>query len=372
MSEPKIIAFYLPQYHPIPENDEWWGKGFTDWINVAKAKPRFFRHYQPHIPTDLGFYDLRQEETRIAQANLASEYGIYGFCYHHYWFNEKMLLERPLNEVLNSGKPDFPFCICWANENWTRRWDGNDKDILLGQNYNNYNPEKHILWLEKAFTDKRYIRIDDKPILLIYNTTDIPDLKDMIITWRFAIKKKGYKDLYLCAVKSVHSNMSDSKLLSNGFDAIVDFVPNNEIFQFRKFSSLPRYYCIRIINKMISIFRLENLLEKLPITDIFNYKKLVNYKMKQSNCGYKYFPCVIPSWDNTARKKYGQVIQNEDFEIYKRWLENSFEKVKQYSKDKQIIFINAWNEWAEGCHLEPDIRNGRKFLEATLEVVRKS
>jgi lipopolysaccharide biosynthesis protein len=370
MVKPRIIAFYLPQYHPIPENDEWWGEGFTDWVNVVKAKPRFYGHYQPHIPTDLGFYDLRKEETRLAQAEMAREYGIFGFCYYHYWFNERMLLERPFNEVLNSGKPDFPFCLCWANENWTRRWDGHDNEILMGQNYEDYNPEIHLLWLEKAFADKRYIRIDEKPLLLIYNTIDIPDLKNKITIWRKTARKKGYRDLYLCAVKSVHYNLSDSEVINFGFDAIVDFIPNNEILKYRKTSGLSRYYFNRIINKIISVFRLENKFKKLPITEILSYKKIVNYKIKQSHRNFKYFPCVFPSWDNSARKKSSHVIQNEDFEIYKKWLENSIEKIKYNSSDEQIVFINAWNEWAEGCHLEPDIRNGRKFLNATLEIVK--
>ncbi len=163
----KIIAFYLPQYHPIPENNEWWGAGFTEWTNVAAARPRFKGHNQPHIPADLGFCDLRLEETRILQAELAKQYGIGGFCYYHYWFNGKMLLERPFNEVLQSGKPDFPFCLCWANENWTRRWDGRENEILMGQNYHEYDADKHMLWLEQAFSDDRYIKINGKPLFLV-------------------------------------------------------------------------------------------------------------------------------------------------------------------------------------------------------------
>lgn len=372
MTKPRIIAFYLPQYHPIPENDEWWGKGFTDWSNVVRGKPRFVGHYQPHLPADLGFYDLRQEETRIAQAELASEYGISGFCYHHYWFNGKMLLERPFNEVLSSGKPDFPFCLCWANENWTRRWDGLEKEILMEQNYDEYNPQEHMQWLGKAFSDKRYIRINERPLFLIYNTAGIPDTANKIITWRRLVKEKGFPDLYLCAVKSIHNKLNDDEIINLGFDAIVEFMPPH-YFELprREVLTLPKYIIYSIINKLITILRLEGKLKKLPVTSVYSYKAMVNKIIKKPKSAYKTFYCVIPGWDNSPRTKNSVVIQNNDSEIYKKWFEKTFEKIMNNSPEEQIVFINAWNEWAEGCHLEPDLRNGRKFLDATLQVVNK-
>jgi lipopolysaccharide biosynthesis protein len=371
MSKPRIISFYLPQYHPIPENDAWWGKGFTDWINVAKARPRFKGHNQPQIPADLGFYDLRMEEARIAQAELAEAYGINGFCYYHYWFNGRMLLEKPFNDVLGSGKPDFPFCLCWANENWTRRWDGLDHEILMAQKYEDYDPEMHMMWLKNAFVDERYIRVNDKPLLLIYNVSDIPDLKDKIDAWRRIAKENGIKDLYLCAVKSVHNRLSEDEVVALGFDALVDFIPNNEIFDFKVPSKRPMHYFRRIMNMILSATRMEKIFGNFLITHYLSYRKIAEFKMNKLKSKFKFFPCVIPSWDNTARKAQPHVIQNDDPEIYKRWLKNSFDRVNEYPQDEQIIFINAWNEWAEGCHLEPDVISGKKFLEATLDVKNK-
>ncbi|HEY3251747.1 MAG TPA: glycoside hydrolase family 99-like domain-containing protein [Ignavibacteria bacterium] len=370
MPKQRIIAFYLPQYHAITENDEWWGKGFTDWINVVRGKPRFRGHYQPHLPADLGFYDLRHQETRIAQSELARAYGITGFCYHHYWFNGKMLLEKPFNEVLASGKPDFPFCLCWANENWTRRWDGLDNEILMKQNYDEYDPEMHMSWLVKAFSDKRYIQVDGKPLFLIYNTADIQDLSSKISIWRKTAKKSGFENLYLCSVNSVHNRMSDTESINLGFDALVDFIPNMETLKFKKKTYLPKYFLYLLINKLIILLRLENKVNTLPLTSVFSYKAIANHKMNKQFNNYKILPCVIPSWDNSARKKISNVIQNEDPILYQKWLNAALKSVGHYSAEEQIVFINAWNEWAEGCHLEPDLKNGRKFLEATLNALK--
>jgi len=371
LSKPIIITFYLPQYHTIPENDEWWGKGFTDWRNVAKSKPRFLGHYQPHIPSDLGYYDLRLEETRIAQAKLARQYGISGFCYYHYWFNEKMLLERPFNEVLKSGKPDFPFCLCWANENWTRRWDGQDKEILIKQNYEKYDQRKHIEWLNKAFSDNRYIKINGKPLFLIYNAAHIPDLKMKVTEWRRLVKEKGHPDIYLCSVKSIHNNLSDSEIMNLGFNAIVDFTPNGRDKHPMKVMNIPQNFFRRAINKLILLSGLKNKISKLAVSYVYSYKSLVDKKIETPINGNKTFPCVMPSWDNSARSKMPFIMQNNDPDLYKIWLEKSIEKVGHFSDEEQIVFINAWNEWAEGCHLEPDLRNGKIFLEATLQVVKQ-
>jgi lipopolysaccharide biosynthesis protein len=367
MSKAKLITFYLPQYHPIKENDEWWGKGFTDWRNVVRGKPRFKGHYQPHIPADLGFYDLRLEETRIAQAELAKSYGIHGFCYYHYWFNGKMLLERPFNEVLKSGKPDFPFCLCWANENWTRRWDGLEHEVLIEQNYAEYDPIEHISWLKNAFEDKRYIKIDGKPLLLIYNTIGIPDINSKISIWRKWAEENNLKGLYICSVKSIHNNISDEEVINFGFDALVDFMPNNDILEHKKLKNLPRYYFFALINKIIRFLRLENKIKMLPLTVVCDYKKIAAAYSNRKRPENKTYPCVVPNWDNSARKRNSLVVQNNNPDDYENWLSKAIYEVKDNTAEEQIVFINAWNEWAEGCHLEPDMKNGKAYLEATLK-----
>lgn len=232
MKSIRPIAFYLPQYHPIPENDEWWGKGFTEWTNVTKAKPLFDGHYQPHLPADLGFYDLRLEETRIAQANLARQYGIYGFCYYHYWFNGRRILERPFQEVLERGKPDFPFMLCWANENWTRVWDGGEKNILLEQKYSEQDDIDHIRSLIPAFKDTRYIKVDGKPVFVVYKSTLIPDIINTIKRWRNEAAMEGL-ELYLCRMDSFGDY--GNNYLADGFDAAINFEPfSRRLDEFRR------------------------------------------------------------------------------------------------------------------------------------------
>jgi lipopolysaccharide biosynthesis protein len=221
---PRLIAFYLPQFHPIPENDEWWGKGFTEWTNVTKSRPLFTDHYQPHLPGDLGFYDLRLPEVREAQAELAKKFGIYGFCYYHYWFNGKRIVERPFNEVLTAGKPNFPFCLCWANENWTRAWDGGDSELLIEQKYSEEDDIRHIHWLVRAFQDDRYIKISGKPLFLIYRASNLPDPLRITTIWRKEAFKLGIKDIYLCKVESFPSEHGDPA--KDGFDAAVEFQPD--------------------------------------------------------------------------------------------------------------------------------------------------
>ncbi len=220
----RAIAFYLPQFHPIPENDEWWGKGFTEWTNVAKAGPLFEGHYQPHIPGELGYYDLRLPQARQAQAELAKEYGIYGFCYYHYWFNGKLLLNQPLDEVLASGEPDFPFCLCWANEDWTRAWDGRSGSVLIKQDYNDKDDLHHIMYLKHIFEDTRYIRIDGRPLFLVYRANRMPNPKRTTKIWREQARKHGIGELYLCRVESFPDEHTDPGAI--GFDASVEFQPD--------------------------------------------------------------------------------------------------------------------------------------------------
>jgi lipopolysaccharide biosynthesis protein len=366
----KVICFYLPQFHPIPENDAWWGKGFTEWTNVAEARPFFAGHYQPHIPADLGFYDLRLEETRIAQAELACEHGIGGFCYYHFWFNGKLLLERPLNEVLKSGKPDFPFCLCWANENWTRRWDGMDREILIAQDYDRYDAEQHMDWLSVAFADRRYIMVGGKPLFLVYYADHIPAIREKIARWRRRASEKGFAGIYLCAVKSHRFALSDDEARALGFDAMVDFRPNA-----RSFPVSANYLSRRAnkwLNRLISLISLYKIVPRRPIYLRYRYEDFVKGAMTEPSPSVRTFPCVFPGWDNSPRRKEGAiVIQNDDAGLYGRWLDHACRSVSENPGDERVVFVNAWNEWAEGCYLEPDTRNGRRFLDVTREVLER-
>ena len=364
----KVIAFYLPQFHPIPENDKWWGKGFTEWSNVVMARPRFPGHHQPQLPTDLGFYDLRLHETRIAQADLAQKYGIYGFCYYHYWFNGKLLLDALLKYVLSSSITDIPFCICWANENWTRAWDGLDRQVLIKQEYSSQDSLKHIEHLLPIINDRRYIRIDDRPIILIYQPDNIPDLSALLLLWRKVANQSCSLSIYLVGVMNSFSRMTEDQYIAAGFDAIVDFQPNRSDFPKSKgfatiIKNFLQYYLPYGVYQKIKL--------NITANNIVNYHKMaLNIQKKEWPKEYIKFPCVFPSWDNSPRRKSATIIQNNDYSIFSKWLVNSIGKVKKYKVQEQLVFINAWNEWAEGCHLEPDRVNGHGFLKAVLEAIQ--
>lgn len=353
------LAIYLPQFHPIPENDAWWGKGFTEWHNVAKSKPKFQGHYQPHLPADLGFYDLRLPEIREAQAELASAHGIYGFCYYHYWFNGKRLLERPFNEVLNSGKPDFPFCLCYANENWTRRWDGKDQHILQQQNYSFEDDRKHIQYLLKVFEDPRYIRIDGKPLFIVYRTELFPDINRTAEIWREEALQAGMGELYLARMESKKGGINPVDI---GFDAAIEFQPD--------WRNLPERQNGDTIQKFLdklkpgkSIFK-EN--------RIYLYEDYVNNILKKVTPDYKCFPGITPQWDNSARRdKNAFILHDSKPEMYEKWLDHILTNFTPFSDQENFIFINAWNEWAEGNHLEPDQRFGNAYLESTKKILLK-
>lgn len=350
----RAICFHLPQYHPIPENDAWWGKGFTEWRNVVKARPLFPGHYQPHLPADLGFYDLRLPEARAAQALLAKEYGIHGFCYYHYWFNGRRILERPVNEIVASGKPDFPFCLCWANENWTRRWDGEDKHVLVEQQYSPEDDVAHLRALAKYFEDPRYIRVDGRPLFLVYRVSNFPDAGDRVTRWRTEAKRLGFPGIYLCAVESMTKDKG--LVASAGFDAAVEFAPDWECVPplIKPLASRPRFLRRRIPPSVW----LKH--------DIFEYTDLRDRMLAKPDAPYVRFPGVTPSWDNSARKEENAfIIRNSTPEAYEQWLEAVVKRFIPPSPDENFIFINAWNEWAEGNHLEPCQKWGRKYLEAT-------
>lgn len=355
MSEKKLraLAVVLPQFHPIPENDTWWGKGFTEWTNVVKTKPRFKKHYQPHLPADLGFYDMRLQQTLEDQARLAKDHNIYGFCFYHYWFNGKRLLETPINKIVSSGKPNFPFLLCWANENWSRRWDGQDKEVLLEQKYSAEDHAAHAKYLaENEFKDERYIKIDGKPCFLFYNPQIIPDLKKTVEIWRAEVKKQNFKDIYLCAVKTMDYQIENAEEI--GFDAVIEWQPD-----WKNLHNAPTIWN-RIKNKI----GIGNTYKSI------DYEEVVNRMLEKKLPFEKHFPCIMPSWDNSARRKNNAfIITDSTPEKYKKWLKEICKKAKTYSNEENFIFINAWNEWAEGNHLEPDQKWGMGYLTKTKEIL---
>lgn len=346
----RAIAFYLPQFHPIPENDAWWGQGFTEWMNVTRARPLFPSHYQPHLPADLGFYDLRLPETRRAQADLAREHGIHGFCYYHYWFNGKRLLNRPLDEVLASGQPDFPFCLCWANENWTRAWDGRASELLIGQNYGPADDRAHGRWLARVFADRRYIRVNGKPLFLVYQPSLLPDPAATAAIWREAARAAGVGEVYLAAVESFR-NRERAAPATFGFDAAVEFQPDT----LKLLTPFEKAYW-RIAQKI-------GLLSGALLVD---YARWARRALAQPARPYVRFPCVTPGWDNSPRRRRGAfMLHHSRAHLYADWLARAIGAFQPPSSGENLVFINAWNEWAEGNHLEPCQRWGRAYLEAT-------
>ena len=354
MNDKRVIAIHLPQFHPFKENNEWWGEGFTEWTNVTKARPRFRGHYQPHLPSDTGFYDLRLPEARQMQADMAKAYGIYGFCYYHYWFNGKQLMERPVNEIIKTGEPDFPFMLCWANENWARNWDGGFKDILIEQNYSDKDDRAHMEYLcSNVFIDNRYIRIDGKPFFAIYKPELFPNMKRTLEIWR-DVAWEYNMELYLAFMEN--PRIDAKSYCDMGFNAAIDFQPTN-MRGFLHHKDLTK----KIFRACFGI----------KYNQIYEYADYVDYRCKQQMPEYKQFPCVSPGWDNSSRRigRNFLAFKNNTPELFGKWLYNDINKFQAYSEDENFIFINAWNEWAEGNHLEPDQRWGLKFLEETKKIL---
>lgn len=357
-NELKAIAIYLPQFHPFKENDEWWGKGFTEWTNVTKSKPKFKGHYQPHLPADLGFYDLRLLDTLIAQASLARAYGIFGFCFYHYWFNGKLLMETPIEQMLRSGKPDFPFCLCWANENWTRRWDGLETDILIRQEYDLEDDLKHINYLIPFFKDDRYIKIDGKPVYLIYRSELHPNINEAVKIWRDEAKKAGFDDLYLIRVENFKRDFDPKH---HSFDASMEFAPDFSINLKKHSKKKPLNHFFRKVIHNCGIKK-----SGLITNKVFDYEDMVNKMSQKTPKGYKYFRTVFPGWDNSARRaKNATIFVNSSPNKFSEWVAKTAKyTVKNFNIEERLMFINAWNEWAEGCHLEPDQKDGHDYLQA--------
>lgn len=355
MSSPRLIAFHLPQYHPIPENDEWWGKGFTEWTNTAKAKPLFPGHYQPHVVADLGFYDLRLAESRVAQAELAKQYGLAGFCYYHYWFGGKMLLERPVEEIVRSGQPDFGFCMCWANQTWTGIWHGAPGRILIEQTYpGDEDHRRHFEYLLPAFRDARYIRVDGKPVFVIYRPMEIPDVHCVMDLWREMAVKAGLGGLHLVAVEG-----PDWIPQEHGFDASITprLPPRRGWVSWRS-----------PIKRLVQKYQ-----EMKGYPTIHSYQKAMPEFLVEPKAGVENYPCAIPNWDNTPRSgSNGLVLHGSTPELFRKHLRAALGLAKKLPEGHQFVFVKAWNEWAEGNHLEPDLKYGHAYLEVVAEELERA
>ncbi len=357
MNKKRVIAINLPQFHPFKENNEWWGMGFTEWTNVTKAKPRYVGHNQPHLPSDTGFYDLRLPESRQMQADFAKEYGVYGFCYYHYWFNGKQLMERPVNEILSSGEPDFPFMLCWANENWARNWDGGFTNVLMHQDYSHEDDINHMRWLcRNVFTDKRYIRISEKPVFAVYRTSLFPDFQETIKTWREVAREEFGMELYL--IETMFPGDPTHTTLTEGVDAAMDFQPLGAMI-----SGLP----------MVNVVSLDPLEEKKNSPTVYCYTDYVDYCIA-TELPDRCYPCISPGFDNSPRRIGRTFLSFTETtpENFKRWLFDGLCRETSFKEEEEnLVFINAWNEWAEGNYIEPDQKWGRAYLEATNEAISK-
>lgn len=370
----RVIALYLPQFHPIPENDEWWGKGFTEWTNVAKAKPLFHGHYQPRIPADLGFYDLRLPEVREQQALLARKAGIEGFCYYHYWFgNGKQLLERPFNEVLASGKPDFPFCLCWANHDWTNKTWQKGKitrkgSMIMQMHYSKEDHIKHFMDLLPAFRDKRYIKVDGKPLFAVWAPRDIPAETDFINTWQRLAKENGLLGIHFVGyttnatgrdVKTGKLSLWDTNkvaehyndILERGYDAVMS-------------SGLSRAKALCKSKVGMFLYHIGTKLN-LPVHSRTDYEKVMRNYYAEEDSWENVYPTLLPQWDRTPRAGIvTDPLTNSTPKKFQHSVNQAVKVIKNKAQEHRILFLKAWNEWGEGNYVEPDLKFGHGYIDA--------
>lgn len=342
----KLVAFYLPQFHPIPENDAWWGTGFTEWRNVTRALPQFEGHAQPRLPAELGFYDLRQPDVMRQQMALAREYGVAAFCTYFYWFAGKTLLETPVRQWLSQPELELPICLCWANENWSRRWDGRAEDVLIGQQHSADDDFAFIAYVADYLKDPRYLRVEGKPMLLVYRPGLLPSAKDTAARWRTWCRDHGIGEIHLAYVQS----FDRVDPTSIGFDAAVEFPPNN--------------------TSLTPITRDQQLINPDFAGEVLDWRQLMRNAVRAVAPKYLLYPGVNPGWDNEPRRSgRGRVLCHASPRGYRDWLHKAVEMAKERSPSTPMVFINAWNEWAEGAVLEPDTRLGHAWLEATREAL---
>lgn len=379
MSTARLFAFYLPQFHPTPENDEWWGRGFTEWTNVTKAKPLFPGHYQPRLPADLGFYDLRVPEVREAQANLARKAGVEGFCYWHYWFAGRRMLERPFNEVVASGEPDFPFCVAWANDTWRSHWYGAEKRTLIEQTYpGKADHERHFYALLEAFQDRRYIRVHNRPMFTIFRPKNLPGTEAFIELWHDLARRNGLDGIHFVA--HLFDDELDFPWRNAGYNGAV--VTNELKVMRRRMWDIARERLRLAEAERDGARKFRKLLEAVTGTG-----RLVAHRILQRVLGWPggvhyyrdamlffksaralelgCYPSIVPGWDNTARAgKKGVVLHGATPELFAEHVRDIFESVADRPAEERIVFVKSWNEWAEGNCLEPDRKFGHGYLDA--------
>ena len=354
MSKPRIIAFYLPQFYPTPENDRWWGKGFTEWTNVGKAKPLYRGHYQPKVPADLGYYDLRLPIIREQQAEMAKQAGIEGFCYWHYWTNGKRMLSEVFEEVVHSRKPDFPFCLCWANHSWYKKtWSDKGKDVLLiEQTYpGKEDYEQHFEALLPAFKDPRYMKINGKLIFGIFSPYSIPNPQELISIWNQLAQKNGLEGFYFFAYSSQKSK--NDHYLNIGYNSVVSNLDWEYMFKkgimLRAFNKIKRNY--------------------LKIPNLIPYKSYVEICEQTFDQNPLIMPCLLPNFDHSPRSgTKGLILKDSTPQLWEKLCKNIFEIRSFIPHEDNLIFIKAWNEWGEGNYLEPDLQYGTQYLEALKEL----
>ena len=383
MNNCKLFCFYYPQFHQIEQNDRWWGTGFTDWVNVKKAQPLFPNHYQPRIPLNKNYYDLSQKDTIKWQIDLAKQYGIAGFAHYHYWFDGVQLLEKPTEIYLESKELDLPFCLVWANETWSRRWDGKDHHILQLQTHvpEKYAWKKHFNYLFNAWIDDRYITIDNKPIFIIYRPYKIIQIENMLDYWRELAHKRGFSGIYFMTMKQYNNPLFEK--YTKYFDGIIKFQPFDAMSSFMAYKNKRSWLAKNTAHHFPSFLRdkinrgheiLKHQLDKkISKPSIWNYddiwNKIVQDEINKSISSIETYPGAFIDWDNTARyKNRSKVFDGASPGKFSYWLERLVSTTQQNSSNP-MIFINAWNEWAEGTYLEPDEKFNFQYLESIKKIV---
>ena len=379
--KPRIIALYLPQFHPIPENDEWWGKGFTEWNNVVKARPLFRGHYQPHLPADLGFYDLRLPEVREQQAELAREAGIEGFCYYHYWFgNGRQLLQRPFEEVLKSGSPNFPFCLCWANHDWTSKtWEkGNSlrKDsMIMKMHYSREDYIVHFNYLLPAFRDNRYIKVDGKPLFAVWMPRAIPNCKELIDLWQKLARENGLKGIHFVGqtentgkgIAGEKANYYSDDMAKEYYQSVLDLGFDAVMSQgFLRATALAK-------GRRRMMFEMLTFKSFRPTYSSVDYSRLMENYYVAEDAGENIYPTLLPQWDRTPRAgRKTFILTKSTPEKFQTYTEKALRLIANKQPEHQILFLKAWNEWGEGNYVEPDQKFGHGWLRAIRNAINNS